>query len=72
MKVATWNVNSIRKRLPILLDWLATHQPDVLCMQETKVQDKDFPVEALQSTGYHLNYRGKSAWAGVAFPTRLN
>ena len=70
MRVATWNVNSIRKRLPILLDWLATHQPDVLCLQETKVQDKDFPLEALAPAGYQIHYRGKSAWAGVATLTK--
>ena len=44
MKIATYNVNSIRQRLQIVLDWLAQHQPDVLCLQETKVQDQDFPV----------------------------
>jgi len=44
MKIATYNVNSIRRRLPIVLDWLSTHQPDVFCLQETKVQDSEFPA----------------------------
>ena len=71
MKIATWNVNSIRKRLPILVDWLRDNQPDVMCLQETKVQDKDFPLDALALTGYHVYYRGKSAWNGVATLTRV-
>ena len=49
MKIATYNVNSIRKRLPIVLEWLEEHRPDVLCLQETKVQDSDFPVDAFRS-----------------------
>jgi exodeoxyribonuclease-3 len=43
MKIATYNVNSIRRRLPIVLDWLTAHKPDVLCLQETKIQDQNFP-----------------------------
>jgi exodeoxyribonuclease-3 len=70
MKIATWNVNSIRRRLPILLDWLAANNPDVMCLQETKVQDKDFPLDELRPSGYHICYRGKSAWNGVATLTR--
>jgi exodeoxyribonuclease-3 len=71
MKIATWNVNSIRKRLPILLNWLGQHNPDVLCLQETKVQDSEFPVEALRGTGYHANFRGAKGYNGVATLTRL-
>lgn len=71
MKVATWNVNSIRKRLPLLLDWLARHQPDAMCLQETKVDDVDFPVDALRSAGYHLSYRGRKAYNGIATLTRV-
>ena len=66
MKIATWNVNSIRKRLPLLLDWLAQNSPDVLCLQETKVQDEAFPLEALQSAGYHVTFRGRKGYNGVA------
>lgn len=70
MKIATWNVNSIRRRLPMLLDWLARHQPDVLCLQETKVQDHEFPVGDLLSAGYHSRFRGEKAYNGVATLTR--
>ena len=70
MKIATWNVNSIRRRLPILLDWLADNKPDVLCLQETKVQDKDFPIDALASTGYNVTFRGRKSYNGVATLTR--
>ena len=70
MKVATYNVNSIRQRLPIVLDWLAEHKPDVMCLQETKVQDQDFPVEAIRKAGYHATYRGMKAYNGVATLSR--
>ena len=70
MKIATYNVNSIRQRLPIVLDWIAEHKPDVMCLQETKVQDKDFPAEAIQKAGYHVAYRGMKAYNGVATLTR--
>jgi exodeoxyribonuclease-3 len=71
MKVATYNVNSIRQRLPIVLDWIADHKPDVMCLQETKVQDKDFPVEAIRKAGYHATYRGMKGYNGVATLTRV-
>ena len=58
MKIATFNVNSLRKRLPIVLDWLAQQKPDVLCLQETKVQDSEFPLLALAESGYEITYRG--------------
>jgi exodeoxyribonuclease-3 len=70
MKVATYNVNSIRRRLPIVLDWLNLHQPDVLCLQETKVQDSEFPIEALQEIGYHASFRGMKGYNGVATLSR--
>ena len=66
MKIATFNVNSIRMRLPIVVNWLEQHQPDVLCLQETKVQDELFPSLALASTGYHIAYRGMKSYNGVA------
>lgn len=66
MKIATYNVNSVRRRLPLVLDWLASHKPDVMCLQETKVQDQDFPVEAFQSAGYHATFRGMKGYNGVA------
>lgn len=70
MKVATYNVNSIRQRLPIVLDWMGEHKPDVLCLQETKVQDADFPAEAIRQAGYHVAYRGMKGYNGVATITR--
>jgi len=66
MKVATYNVNSIRQRLPIVLEWIAEHKPDVMCLQETKVQDQDFPAHAIQKAGYHATYRGMKGYNGVA------
>jgi exodeoxyribonuclease III len=70
VKIATYNVNSVRRRLPIVLAWLAEHKPDVLCLQETKVQDADFPVRALEDAGYHVAIRGQKAYNGVATLTR--
>ena len=66
MKIATYNVNSIRRRLPIVLGWIAAHKPDVMCLQETKVQDQDFPVDAIREAGYHASFRGMKAYNGVA------
>ena len=65
-KIATFNANSIRTRLDQIIDWLDREQPDVLCIQETKVQDKDFPAQPIEETGYHVVFRGQKAYAGVA------
>jgi exodeoxyribonuclease-3 len=70
MVIATFNANSIRVRLPQVLDWLKSNAPDVLCIQETKVQDADFPAEAFQEAGYHVVFRGQKAQAGVAMVSR--
>ncbi len=70
MKIATYNVNSLRKRLAPVLAWLEQEQPDVLCLQETKVQDSEFPVEAVRSAGYHASFRGMKGYNGVATLTR--
>ena len=70
MKVATWNVNSIRKRLPLVLEWLAQRQPDVLCLQETKTPDSEFPAEAFREAGYHVRFRGMKGYNGVATLSR--
>ncbi len=70
MKIATYNVNSIRKRLPIVLQWLTLNSPDVLCLQETKVQDPDFPLEAFANTGYHITFQGMKSYNGVAILSR--
>lgn len=70
MKIATWNVNSLRVRLPQVLDWLNEVQPDVLAVQETKVADEDFPAAELQAAGYHAVYTGQKGYNGVALITR--
>ena len=64
--IATYNVNSIRSRLHILLPWLETHRPDVFCMQETKVDDGRFPADAFTNLGYHCIFRGAKQYNGVA------
>lgn len=71
MKIATWNVNSLRVRLPQVLDWLARETPDVLCLQETKVPDEEFPLEALRAAGYTAAYSGQRTYNGVATLTRV-
>src|SRR5579864_7333388 len=71
MKIATYNVNSIRIRLDTVMAWLDKHKPDVLCIQETKCQDDVFPALVLSSTGYHLNFRGMKSYNGVAVLTRV-
>jgi len=71
MKIATWNVNSLRVRLPQVLDWLAREAPDVLCLQETKVTDEEFPAEALRAAGYECVYCGQKSYNGVAILARV-
>ncbi|MBC8418394.1 MAG: exodeoxyribonuclease III [Desulfobacterales bacterium] len=66
MKVATLNTNSIRARLPVVLDWLVREAPDILFLQETKVQDRDFPLNPLKDAGYHAAFRGQKSYNGVA------
>ena len=70
MKIATWNVNSIRTRLDHVVDWLQASAVDVLCLQETKVVDKDFPRSRLEDLGYHLVISGQKAYNGVAILSR--
>jgi exodeoxyribonuclease-3 len=70
LKVATYNANSIRTRLEQVLDWLRRESADVLCVQETKAQDPDFPAEAFRESGYHVAFRGQKAHAGVAIVSR--
>ena len=66
MKIATFNANSIRARLSIVLDWLKSEKPDLLSVQETKAQDADFPKEAIESAGWHVIFRGQKSYNGVA------
>lgn len=70
MKIATWNVNSIRARLPRVLAWLEKAQPDVACIQETKVEDASFPCAALEAAGYRATFCGQRTYNGVAFLSR--
>ncbi len=66
MKIASFNINSLRARLPIVLKWLSDHQPDVLCVQETKVQDVDFPSDAFNDSDYQCIFKGQKSYNGVA------
>lgn len=68
--VASWNVNSIRKRLPHILDWLKHTEADVLALQETKVPDEQFPIEEINAAGYRAIYSGQKSYNGVALLTR--
>ncbi len=70
MKLATWNVNSLKVRLPHLLDWLRKVDPDITCLQETKTQDGDFPFEALAQAGYEVLASGQRTYNGVAIVSR--
>lgn len=66
MKVASFNVNSLRARLPVVMDWLTEHKPDVLCVQETKVQDVDFPGAEFDRLEYNYAFKGQKSYNGVA------
>lgn len=70
MRIATWNVNSLKVRLPQVLDWLARHQPDALCLQELKLEDANFPVSEIQDAGYFAAYSGQKTYNGVAILSR--
>ena len=70
MKFATWNVNSLNVRLPHVLDWLALNEPDVLCLQETKLEDSKFPFDALREAGYSAIHSGQKTYNGVAIVSR--
>lgn len=70
MKLATWNINSLRARLGHVTDWLEANRPDLLALQETKVADEEFPVDELQAAGYHTLFSGEKAYNGVAILSR--
>ena len=70
MKIATWNVNSIRSRLDRVLNWLEKNSPDVLCLQELKCTDEQFPFAEIQGAGYHAEVYGQKAYNGVAILSR--
>jgi exodeoxyribonuclease III len=71
MRIATWNVNSLAVRVPRVLEWLAMAQPDVLCLQETKLSDGQFPREQLAALGYEAATHGTGQWNGVAILSRV-
>ncbi len=70
MKITTFNANSIRARLPILLKWLQENNPDVLAVQETKVRDEEFPHSEIEDAGYNVVFCGEKSYNGVAFLTK--
>src|ERR1041385_6166510 len=70
MKIATWNINSIRRRLDLVLDWLGRHQPDVLCLQETKGKEHLFPIMPCESIRYCAAFRVMKGYSGVATLSR--
>jgi exodeoxyribonuclease-3 len=70
MKIATWNVNSLKVRLPQVLDWMDREKPDVLALQETKTADENFPLEEVQASGYQACFSGQKTYNGVAVLSR--
>jgi len=70
MKIATYNINNINRRLSHLLDWLSKAKPNVVCLQELKCSDQEFPVQAIRQAGYHAVWRGQRTWNGVAILSR--
>jgi exodeoxyribonuclease-3 len=70
LKIATFNINGIKSRLPRLLEWLAEAEPDVVCLQELKAQHDNFPESALRDAGYNAVWQGQKSWNGVAVLAR--
>lgn len=70
MRIATFNANSIRTRLNLIVTWMTQHHPDILCLQETKVEDAVFPALPFVTAGYHVAFRGEKAYNGVAIVSR--
>ncbi|MBD0366794.1 MAG: endonuclease/exonuclease/phosphatase family protein, partial [Flavisolibacter sp.] len=70
MKIATYNVNGINGRLPVLLRWLRESAPDVVCLQELKAPQEKFPEEAIKEAGYNAIWQGQKSWNGVAILAR--
>ena len=66
MRIVSWNINSLRKRQDRLFAWLEVTQPDIVCLQETKCPDEQFPALALQAAGYRSAYHGEKSYNGVA------
>jgi exodeoxyribonuclease-3 len=70
MKIAAWNVNSLKVRLPQLLEWLEASKPDLVCLQETKLEDHNFPRQEIESSGYQVAFSGQKTYNGVALLAR--
>jgi exodeoxyribonuclease-3 len=71
MRIATWNVNSLKARMPAVEQWLSAVEPDVFCMQETKLADDAFPYDTFRAHGYEVAHNGNGAWNGVAIASRV-
>src|SRR5437660_3337879 len=71
MRIATWNVNSIKQRMNNILAWLADRQPDVVCLQETKCVDDAFPRDAFETLGYNVAVHGQKSFNGEAILSKL-
>jgi len=71
LTVATWNVNSLRVRLPHVIEWLERYRPGILALQETKVTDEQFPLETIQTAGYRAVFSGQKTYNGVALLSRV-
>src|SRR5687767_12833222 len=70
MKIATFNINGVNGRLPVLLRWLTETRPDVVCLQEVRAPDEKFPIEAIRKAGYGAVWHGQKSWNGVAILAR--
>ena len=70
MKFVTWNVNSLNARLAFVLEWVAANSPEILCLQETKLKEDEFPVEAFEELGYFSAHSGQGRWNGVAIVSK--
>ncbi len=71
MRIATWNINGIKARLPVVLQWLEQQKPDIVCLQEIKSLDENFPREEFESLGYNVETHGQKSWNGVAILSKL-
>jgi exodeoxyribonuclease III len=71
IKIATFNINNVRKRLPNLLSWLDSAKPHIVCLQELKTAQAEFPIEAIERAGFHAIWKGERTWNGVAILSRV-
>ena len=71
MKISSWNVNSLKVRLPQLLEWLDTQGPDIVCLQETKLEDHVFPLQEIEAVGYRVCFSGQKTYNGVALLSKV-